>query len=168
MSGEIEGPGHPPGKRESSKSAKGGGPPRQGGASEIKTLRAGQPPAGTPKELAFEPEQREHQEAPAPEASASGAGARKGGNTGTIYKVPGEATESGKPYIGRHNQPDPATTRKSNDGRDRTKAEVVDTYNASDKQEGRTKEQQQIDQHGLQNLDNKRNEIRKDKKPDSN
>jgi hypothetical protein len=106
---------------------------------------------------------------PEPQTSTNGAGARQGnGNSGTIYKVPGEATESGKPYIGRHNQPDPAKTRKSNDGRDRTKAEVVDTYNAADKQEGRTKEQQQIDQRGLQNLDNKRNEIRKDKKPDSN
>jgi hypothetical protein len=42
-----------------------------------------------------------------------------------------------------------------------SKAEVVDTYNASDTQEGRTKEQQQIDQNGgVQNLDNKRNEIK--------
>ena len=110
-------------------------------------------------------QEQEHQEKEAePQTSSSGAGARRGnGNSGTIYKVPGEATQSGKPYIGRHNKPDPAKTRKSNDGRDRTKAEVVDKYNAANTQEGRAKEQQQIDQHGLQNLDNKRNEIRKGK-----
>jgi RHS repeat-associated protein len=97
---------------------------------------------------------------PEPQTSTSGAGARQGGN-GTIYRVPGSATRSGKPYIGRHNKPNPAKTRRSNDGRDRSKAEVVDTYNASDTQEGRTKEQQQIDQNGgVQNLDNKRNEIK--------
>lgn len=98
---------------------------------------------------------------PTPDAMPSGGDNSK---TGTIYKVPGEATQSGKPYVGRHNQPDPSTTRKSNDGRDRTKSEVVDRYNASDTQEGRTKEQQHIDKHGLNNLDNKRNEIRKEKK----
>jgi hypothetical protein len=85
--------------------------------------------------------------------------------TGTIYRVPGSATQSGRPYIGRHNRPNPAVTRRSTDGRDRTKAEVVDTYDADDVQEGREKEQAQIDAHGLQNTDNKRNEIRK-KKPD--
>ncbi len=85
------------------------------------------------------------------------------GGKGTIYKVPGSGTNNGKPYIGRHNKPNPAKTRKSNDGRDRTKAKVIDTYNASNTQEGRQKEQQQIDQHGgIQNLDNKRNEIHKD------
>jgi RHS repeat-associated protein len=85
------------------------------------------------------------------------------GGKGTIYKVPGSATASGKPYIGLHNKPNPAKTRKSKDGRDRTKAKVVDTYNASDTQEGRTKEQQQIDQNGgVSNLDNKRNEIHKE------
>jgi len=110
-------------------------------------------------------EQEQQENSPPPEASASGAGARSGGgNSGTIYKVPGEATQSGKPYIGRHNQADPATTRKSADGRDRTKAQVVETYDAANKQEGRVKEQKHIDQHGLKNLDNKRNEIRKPKK----
>ncbi len=84
---------------------------------------------------------------------------------GSIYKVPGSATQSGKPYIGRHNKPDPAKTRRSRDGRDRTNAEVVDTYDASDVQEGRVKEQGKIDEHGLENLDNKRNEIRK-RRPD--
>ena len=105
--------------------------------------------------------EQENQE---PEPQASSDGARQGnGNNGTIYKVPGEATNSGKPYIGRHNQPDPAKTRKSKDGRDRTKAQVFDTYNSKNTQEGRVKEQNQIDKHGLKNLDNKRNEIRKPK-----
>lgn len=105
---------------------------------------------------------QEQQTAPEPQVSTSGAGATKGG--GTIYRVPGSGTKSSKPYIGRHNKPNPAQTRKSKDGRDRTQAEVVDRYNASDTQEGRIKEQQQIDQNGgVQNLDNKRNEIRKDK-----
>jgi hypothetical protein len=37
---------------------------------------------------------------------------------------------------------------------------VVDTYPANDTQAGRVAEQQQIDQQGgVQNLDNKRNEI---------
>jgi hypothetical protein len=85
------------------------------------------------------------------------------GGKGTIYKVPGSGTATGKPYIGRHNKSNPSKTRKSKDGRDRTKAKVVDTYNANNTQEGREKEQQQIDQHGgIQNLDNKRNEIHKD------
>jgi hypothetical protein len=65
-------------------------------------------------------------------------------------------------YRTRHNKPNPAETRKSKDGRDRSQAEVVDTYNAADTREGRTKEQQQIDQHGgVPELDNKRNEIKK-------
>ncbi len=84
-------------------------------------------------------------------------------DTGTIYRVPGSGTESGKPYVGRHNKPDPAKTRRSNDGRDRTKAKVLDKYDAKKTQQGRRKEQRQIDKHGLKNLDNKRNEIRKKK-----
>jgi len=40
---------------------------------------------------------------------------------GSIYKVPGSSTDSGKPYIGRHNKPNPQKTRKSKDGRDRKK-----------------------------------------------
>lgn len=64
-------------------------------------------------------------------------------------------------YVGRHNQSNPAVTRRSRDGRDRTQAEVVDTYNSSDKQEGRVKEQQKIDAlGGVKKIDNKRNEIR--------
>ena len=82
-------------------------------------------------------------------------------DSGTIYTVPGSGTSSGKPYIGRHNKPEPAKTRRSKDGRDRSKAEVVDTYDANDTHAGRVKEQEHIDSHGLENLDNKRNEIRK-------
>ena len=111
-------------------------------------------------------DEKANEEEDPPQASSDGA--RQGnGNNGTIYKVPGAATSSGKPYIGRHNQPDPAKTRKSKDGRDRTKAKVVDTYNAKNTQEGRVKEQKQIDKHGLKNLDNKRDEIRKTKKKKS-
>jgi RHS repeat-associated protein len=85
-------------------------------------------------------------------------------NTGTIYKVPGSGTKSGKPYIGRHNGPNPAKTRKSNDGRDRSQAEVVDKYPANDTQAGRVAEQKQIDKNGgIENLDNMRNEIKKPK-----
>jgi hypothetical protein len=79
---------------------------------------------------------------------------------GTIYEVPGEGTSSGKPYIGRHNKPDPAKTRRSPDGRDRSQAKVIDRYDANDVMEGRIKEQRAIDQRGgIKNLDNKRNEI---------
>jgi len=87
-------------------------------------------------------------------------------NNGAIYKVPGDATKSGKPYIGRHNKPNPQQTRKSNDGRDRTKAEVIDTYDPNKPAEGRNKEQKAIDDNGgVENLDNKRNEIKKDPPP---
>jgi hypothetical protein len=83
-----------------------------------------------------------------------------GGPDGTIYRLPGNATSSGKPYVGRHKGPQPQQTRKSPDGRDRTKAEVVDRYDASKVREGRLKEQQAIDREGgVGNLDNKRNEI---------
>jgi RHS repeat-associated protein len=81
-------------------------------------------------------------------------------NAGTIYEVPGSATASGKPYIGRHNQPDPAKTRRSNDGRDRKEATVIDTYDTGKPREGRVKEQRSMnDKGGVENLDNKRNEI---------
>ena len=86
--------------------------------------------------------------------------------TGAIYKVPGNATPSGKACIGRHNKPNPAKTRRSNDGRDRKKAQVVDTYDTNNPGEGRNKEQKAIDDNGgVDNLDNKRNEVKKAKKP---
>jgi RHS repeat-associated protein len=81
-------------------------------------------------------------------------------NTGTIYVVPGTGTKSGRPYVGRHNKPNPAKTRRSNDGRDRSQAKVVDKYPANDPQAGRAAEQQQIDKRGgVEKLDNKRNEV---------
>ena len=83
---------------------------------------------------------------------------------GTIYKVPGDATPSGKPYIGRHNQPNPAKTRRSTDGRDRTKAEVVGEYDAADVAAGRKAEQGAMNaEGGVGNLDNRRNEIAPEK-----
>ncbi len=84
-------------------------------------------------------------------------------NTGTIYVVPGKATPSGKPYVGRHNKPNPAKTRRSNDGRDRTQAKVVDTYPANKPQAGADAEQQEIDRRGgIDKLDNKINAKRQD------
>jgi hypothetical protein len=81
-------------------------------------------------------------------------------NQGTIYVVPGKATPSGKDYVGRHNKPNPAKTRRSKDGRDRTQAQVVNTYDSGNTQEGREKEQAEINARGgVQNLDNRRNEI---------
>lgn len=78
---------------------------------------------------------------------------------GSIYKVPGSSTDSGKPYIGRHNKPNPQKTRKSKDGRDRKKAEVIDTYDPSKPGEGAYKEQKAIDDNGgVDKLDNKRRE----------
>jgi hypothetical protein len=82
------------------------------------------------------------------------------GETGSIYRVPGSATKSGKPYIGRHNKPKPQETRKSNDGRDRTKAKVTDTYDTENPAKGRLKEQRGLDKEGdVDKTDNKRNEI---------
>jgi len=80
---------------------------------------------------------------------------------GVIYEVPGSATSTGKPYIGRtkHNTP---SQRRSDGGRDRKQAKVVDTYDSNNTTEGRIKEQKKIDEKGLDKLDNKRNEIKKD------
>ena len=77
---------------------------------------------------------------------------------GVIYKVDGKDTPSGKPYVGRTSSPDGPPGRGNSDGRDRSNAEVVDTYNT--RQEGRVKEQRAIDGGGeVKELDNKRNEI---------
>ena len=81
---------------------------------------------------------------------------------GTIYRVPGTATSSKKPYIGRHNQPTPQITRSSRDGRDRSQAIVIDRFEAFDTRAGQILEQYHIDRHGgVPALDNKRNEIAK-------
>jgi hypothetical protein len=84
--------------------------------------------------------------------------------TGTIYEVPGSYTRSGKPYIGRHNKPKPQETRKAKDGRDRSKAKVIDTYDPANVEEGQYKEQKAMDDKGgLPNLDNKRREVNVEK-----
>ena len=85
---------------------------------------------------------------------------------GSIYKVPGDRTKSGKPYVGRTKHADPAK-RGSSDGRQRKTEDKIDDYDPNNVQEGRTKEQNQIDKEGLENLDNKRNEIKKPPKKDS-
>ncbi|WP_163410243.1 DUF6443 domain-containing protein [Flavobacterium ajazii] len=80
--------------------------------------------------------------------------------TGKIYKVPGEKTESGKPYIGRTKQSSPAKRGEgAKDGRDRTDAEIIDRYDPNKPGQGAYKEQKAIDEHGgVTKLDNKRNE----------
>jgi RHS repeat-associated protein len=77
-----------------------------------------------------------------------------------IYKVPGDATSSGKPYIGRTN--DLRRRRTENrDGRDRTKAKVIGRYDPQKPKSGAIAEQNAMNKHGgVKNLDNKRNEIR--------
>jgi hypothetical protein len=82
----------------------------------------------------------------------------KSDGSGVIYVAPGEATPSGKDYVGRTSNPAGPVGRGNADGRDRTKAKVVDTY--SNTREGKTKEQQNMDKRGgVDKLDNKRNEI---------
>lgn len=50
--------------------------------------------------------------------------------------------------------------RDKKDGRDREGAEIVDTYPKGDRDTRRTKEQKAMnDRGGIENLDNKRNEI---------
>ena len=79
--------------------------------------------------------------------------------SGVIYEVPGEFTSSGKPYIGRHNSPDPAN-RSSADGRPRGKANAIGSYDKSDPKEGAYKEQMNMNvRGGKSKLDNKRNEV---------
>jgi RHS repeat-associated protein len=78
---------------------------------------------------------------------------------GCVYCVSGDKTSSGMPYIGRS---DDFETREgySGDGRDRTGAEIVDTYPLGDRAAARAAEQQAINsQGGVPNLDNRRNEI---------
>ena len=83
--------------------------------------------------------------------------------TGKVYKVPGENTQTGKPYIGRTKQASPAKRGQgANDGRDRSNAEIIDRYDPSNGKEGSFKEQKAINANGgVQNLDNKRNEMSK-------
>ena len=79
--------------------------------------------------------------------------------TGVIYKVAGEKTASGKPYIGSANDLD-KRAKTARDGRDRSNAEVIGTYPLGDTKARRIAEQKAMDaQGGIGNLDNKRNEI---------
>lgn len=84
---------------------------------------------------------------------------------GQVYKVPGNKTQSGKPYVGRTKQGSPEKRGQgANDGRDRTDAEVIDTYDSNNPGEGQYKEQKAIDNNGgVENLDNKRNEVKPEK-----
>ena len=80
---------------------------------------------------------------------------------GKIYKVPGSGTTSGKPYVGKTTQTSPEKRgRYAKDGRDRSKAEVIDRYDADVKDLGSYKEQKAIDANGgVEALDNKRREV---------
>jgi RHS repeat-associated protein len=84
---------------------------------------------------------------------------------GKIYRVPGEKTQSGDPYIGRTKQASPEKRGEgATDGRDRTGAEVIDTYDSNKPGEGAYKEQKAIDNEGgVDKLDNKRNEVNKER-----
>ena len=78
---------------------------------------------------------------------------------GKVYRVPPSGTPSGKPYVGRTQQASPKS-RGSRDGRDRSEAEVVDTYDPGVPGAGRVAEQRAMNaEGGLDALDNKRNEI---------
>ncbi|HTV84873.1 MAG TPA: RHS repeat-associated core domain-containing protein [Dyella sp.] len=78
---------------------------------------------------------------------------------GVIYRVNGQNTSSGLDYIGSTNNLEQRQQEKS-DGRDRSSAQVIDTYDKSNKQERRQKEQQAINNSGgVNHLDNRRNEI---------
>jgi RHS repeat-associated protein len=78
---------------------------------------------------------------------------------GVIYRVNGKNTSSGLDYIGSTNDKEQRARDKS-DGRDRTNADVIDTYDKSNRDERRQKEQRAINNHGgVRKLDNKRNEV---------
>jgi RHS repeat-associated protein len=96
-----------------------------------------------------------------------GAGGREvGRDEGCIYCVKGENTRSGKDYVGSTDNMG-QRERDSSDGRDRRGSEVVDTYPKGDRDARRTKEQKAInDRGGINELDNRRNEIAPRKWPD--
>jgi RHS repeat-associated protein len=83
---------------------------------------------------------------------------------GVVYEVPGSGTKSGRPYIGTTDNLE-QRTRTGNDGRDRTQAKQVGSYPVGNREARREAEQGEIeDRGGIQNLDNRRNEIAKEKK----
>ena len=85
---------------------------------------------------------------------------------GTIYRVPGEdpetgekLTPSGKDYIGRGDNFEEDRSKYKGDGRDRSKADKVGSYDPTLPNAGAEAEQDAIDDAGgIDNLDNKRNE----------
>jgi RHS repeat-associated protein len=84
---------------------------------------------------------------------------------GCIYCVKGDKTGSGKDYIGSTDNLD-NRKRDKTDGRDREGADIVDTYPIGDRETRRSKEQQAMnDLGGVDNLDNKRNEVAEKKWP---
>jgi RHS repeat-associated protein len=81
------------------------------------------------------------------------------GDEGCIYCVPGQHTSSGRDYIGRTGNLE-ERTRDSSDGRDRNEAEQVGSYPRGDREAARDAEQREINSRGgIENLDNKRNEV---------
>ncbi len=90
-----------------------------------------------------------------------------GEDKGCIYCVPGSGTPSNDDYIGRTDDRD-ERMKDNRDGRDRTKAVIIDTYPKGDRAAGRAAEQNAINKRGgVENLDNKRNEIAPNKWPSS-
>jgi RHS repeat-associated protein len=89
-----------------------------------------------------------------------------GDREGCVYCVKGDKTSSGKDYVGSTDNLD-QRKKDTSDGRDREGAEVIDSYPKGDREERRTKEQRAInDRGGVENLDNRRNEIAPKKWPD--
>ena len=80
---------------------------------------------------------------------------------GIIYKVGGGNTPSGKPYVGSADDLS-KRAKTAKDGRDRTSnTEVIGGYEKGNKVSRKIAEQQAIiDNGGIKNLDNKRNEIK--------
>ena len=71
--------------------------------------------------------------------------------------VPGSGTESGKRYVGS-GLTDGKRRKFTGDGRDRSQSELVERVPASQR---RTAEQRAMNERGgLENLDNKRNEVK--------
>lgn len=86
-----------------------------------------------------------------------------GPDEGVIYRVAGDKTPSGKPYVGSSDDL-AKRNRTARDGRDRTDAEIVGTYPKGDRDARRVAEQKAInDNGGVARLDNKRNEIAESK-----
>jgi RHS repeat-associated protein len=90
---------------------------------------------------------------------------------GVIYRVAGDKTPSGKPYIGSADDLD-IRNKNAADGRDRSEADIIGTYKKGDKVDRKRSEQTGMDeefkrQKGKPNqkikevLDNKRNEVAK-------